>query len=100
MGNEKREKEIINSLRLHNPHIMLLQDTKIWEGEAPLKCRRIWKNYSVIASGSRGESRGLSNIWSLMFFRLVFEEKSQHSINTKLIHIPSRKIWNLFNINM
>eukprot|EP00253_Pinus_taeda_P022753 PITA_22753 len=73
-------------MKIENPEILMLQETKI-EGEALLELSRInWKTKVGMVVSARGTSGGLSTVWMEELFQVENSFETQDWIYTELQH--------------
>ena len=85
-------------VRIHNPHILLVQETKMEEDAILQAGKKFWKKGLGIANNSRGALRGIATFWDSNLYDLEAEERTLHWVFTKLIHKVSGHNVSLFNL--
>ena len=85
-------------VRIHNPEILLVQETKMEEAAALQAGKKFWKKGTGTANNSRGASRGIATFWDSNLYILEAEFRELHWIFTKLIHKASGHSVSLFNL--
>ena len=71
-------------LKIENPDILMLQETKIEGGTLLDLSHTKWKLNSRKALSARGSSGGISTVWSEDMFELVSYFETQHWIYIEL----------------
>ena len=83
-------------IRLSQPDIVLIQDTKM-EKEVFLQVsRKFWNKEGGLAISSRGASGRIGTLWDTQKFELIETKQSIHWILTKLLHNYSNTQVSLF----
>ena len=85
-------------LRMASPDVLLLQETKIEEGNLLSLSKKIWKKHAGKAVSARGSSSGLATLWMEDLFSLENSFETQHWIFTKLRHISINISLVIFNL--
>ena len=97
--NNSTKAEAVNDLiRMASPNVLMLQETKIDEESLLSISSKNWKLNVGKAVSSRGIAGGIATLWTGIDFILENSHKSQHWIFTQLCHIPSKKVFCLFNL--
>ena len=73
-------------VRIHEPEILLVQETKLEETAILQAGKKFWKKGPGIAKNSRGASGGIATFWDSTLYDLEAEERALHWVFTKLIH--------------
>jgi exonuclease III len=87
-------------IKVENPHILLLQETKRKDTGILQERNYIWHSCKGVAVSSRGSSGGICTLWNPSIFSLQSWHSTTHWIRTTLLHIPTGKILNVFNVYM
>ena len=93
-----KEEALKDLIRIHNPEILLVQETKMEETSILQVGKKFWKKGPGIANNSRGASGGISTFWDSSLYDLEAEEHEMHWVFSKLIHKPSGRMVSLFNL--
>ena len=90
LGSTLKEEAMKDLVRIHEPEILLVQETKLEETAILQAGKKFWKKGPGIANNSRGASRGIATFWDSTLYDLEAEERALHWVFTKLIHKLSR----------
>ena len=85
-------------IHIHNPEILLVQETKMEEAATLQAGKKLWKKGPGIANNSRGASGGIATFWDSTLYDIVDEERALHWVFTKLIHKLSGRTVSIFNL--
>ena len=85
-------------VRIHNPEILLVQETKMEEAVALQAGEKFCKKGTGTAINSRGASGGIATFRNSNLYTLEAEVRELHWIFTKLLHKPSGHSVSLFNL--
>ena len=85
-------------VQIHNPNILLVQQTKLEEAAILQAGKKFWKKGPGIANNSKGASGGIATFWDSTLYDLDAEERALHWVFTKLIHKLSSRTVSLFNL--
>ena len=85
-------------VQIHNPEILLVQETKMEETVVLQAGKKFWKKGTGIGSNSRVASRGIATFWDSTLYDIEVEERALHWVFTKLIHKISGRSVSLFNL--
>ena len=100
LGSKAKEEAMKDLIRLSQPDIVLIQETKM-EKEAFLQVsRKFWNKGGGLAISSRGASGGIGMLWDIKKYELIESKQSLHWILTKLLHKHSNTHVSLFNISI
>ena len=97
-GNSTKSEAVNDLIRMASPNVLMLQETKIDEESLLSISSKSWKLNVGKAVSSRGTAGGIATLWNISDFILENSLKSQHWIFTQLCHIPSKKVYCLFNL--
>ena len=98
LGSALKEEALKDMVRIYNPEILLVQETKLEEVYLLQVGKKFWKKGPGIAINSRGYSGGVATFWDSMIYDLEAEKCTMHWVFTKLIHKFTGRIVSLFNI--
>ena len=89
MGSKAKEEAMKDLIRLSQPDILLIQETKM-EKEAFLQVSgNFWKKGGGLPVSSRGASGGIGMLWDDKKVELIESKHCLHWILTKLLHKDS-----------
>ena len=98
LGSTLKEEAMKDLVRIHNPEILLVQETKMEEAAILQDGKKFWKKCPGIANNSRGASGGIATFWDSTLYDIVAEECALHWVFTKLIHKLSGRTVSIFNL--
>ena len=98
LGSSSKEEAMKDLVRIHNPEILLVQETKMEEAAALQAGEKFWKKGTGTAINSRGASGGIATFWDSNIYTLETEVHDLHWIFTKLLHKPSGHLVSLFKL--
>jgi exonuclease III len=78
LGSRDKKEEVRKMLKLENPSILLLQETKMRDLETLQDLQKIWKKGEGKEISSRGASGGIGTFWNAKDFNL----KTRCSLNS------------------
>ena len=70
LGNSSKVEVVKYLIRMDSPNILLLQETKIEEGNIVSLSKKTWKKHAGKAVSARGSSSGLATLWTEDLFSL------------------------------
>ena len=86
MGNKFKEEALRDMIRLKNPTIILIQETKLDESDMLDVKKQQWKTSVGVSIRARGASRGICALWDNTLLKLDFSQNTQHPFLTCLTH--------------
>ena len=98
LGNSSKVEVVKDLLRMASPNILLLQETKIEEGNLLSLRKKNWKKNAVKAMNAWGSSGGLATLWTEDLFSLENYFVTQHWIFIELQHTSSKISLVIFNL--
>jgi exonuclease III len=98
LGSKMKEEALRDLVRLENPEVLLIQETKLEEKDLLRISQSFWKKGPGKAVSARGASGGLATFWDSSKLELVEEFDTMHWIYTKLNHKGSDHQVSLFNL--
>jgi len=97
-GNPSKVKAIGDMLKMENPYLLMIQETKLEEKQILTYGDKKWKKEEGIVVSARGASGGLATLWSENTFDVLNSFAKQHWIFTELTHKKFGLNFSLFNI--
>ena len=98
LGSTLKEDAMRDLVRIHNPEILLVQETKMEEVAVLQAGKKFWNKGPGIANNSRGASSGIATFWNANLYDLEAEVRELHWVFSKLIHKASGHSVSLFNV--
>ena len=85
LGSKAKEEAMKDLIRLAQPNILLIQETKMEKDMFLQVSANFWKKGGRSAVSSSGASRGIGTLWDDQKFELVEAKHSPHWILTTLL---------------
>ena len=98
LGSKAKEEAMKDLIRLSQPDILLIQETKMEKEELLQVSGKFWNKGGGLAVSSRGASKEIITQWDDHKFGLIESKYYLHWIPTKLLHKDSNIQVTLFNI--
>jgi exonuclease III len=98
LGSKVKTEAVKDLVRMSNPEVLLIQETKMEDSEALQASNLFWKRGNGRAVSARGASGGLGTFWNSSVLELVEEESNIHWLFTKFLHKDSGNLVSLFNV--
>jgi len=98
LGSKGREEAMIDLISLHQPDILLIQETKLEETAFLQISKKFWKKNGAAALSSRGASGGIGTLWDDRKYDVMDTKISSHWILTVLRQINTNTLVSIFNI--
>ena len=89
MGSKVKEEVVRHLIKMENPSILLLQDTKLSNQTMNVLSQNQWKDNKCVSINSRGASGGIYTVWDSNKFQIMDMLQSQHWIYIGLVIIES-----------
>jgi hypothetical protein len=84
-------------IRISNPDLLLVQETKLEEAEFLQTSATLWKKGAGATVNTRGASRGIGSMWNSSTFKILKTKQYIHWILTILLHKESGIQVSIFN---
>ena len=98
LGSALKEDALKDIVRIYNPEILLIQETKMKEVDLLQLGKKFWKKGPGIAINSRGASGGAATFCDSTIYDLEAEKRTMHWVFTKLIYKFTGRTVSLFNL--
>jgi hypothetical protein len=85
-------------IRITNPDLLLIQETKLEEYEFLQTSERLWKKGAGVAVSARGASGGIGSLCNSSTLELLKKKNYTHWILTNLLHKESGIQVSIFNL--
>ena len=89
---------MLDLISLHQPDILLIQETKLEETAFLQTSKKIWKKKGSTALSSRGASGGIGTLWDDRKFEAMVIKNSTHWILTVLKQKDTNLLVSIINI--
>ena len=84
LGSKGKEEAMLNLISLHQPDILLIQETNMEEAAFLQVSKKFWKKKGSAALSSRGASRGIGTLWDDGKYEAVAIKNNNHWLVTVL----------------
>ena len=98
LGSKSKEEAMTDLISIHQPDILLIQETKMEEDIFLQVSLEFWKKKGKAASSSRGASGGIGTLWDDMKFEAVDIKHNPFWILTQLRQLDTNILVSIFNI--
>ena len=98
LGSNKKIEAMKDLIRMSNPEILLIQETKLEQSGFLYVSQFFWKRGEGATMSARGASGGLGTLWNSIKFDLVHSSSCTHWIPTRLRHKESRHLVSILNL--
>jgi exonuclease III len=98
LGSEIKKEMVRNLLRLENPHILFLQETKMKDFDVLQATTYFWKTSHGKAVSSKGGCGGICTLWNPSIFQHEIWENDSNWIIIFLCYLPYDKPLSFLNI--
>ena len=98
LGSKDKEEAMLNLISLHQPDILLIQETKMEEAAFLQVSKKFWKKKGSAALSSRGASGGIGTLWDDGKYEAMLIKNNTHWILTVLRKKDSNSLVSIFNI--
>ena len=85
LGSKGKEEAMKDLIRLAQPDIMLIQETKMEKDIFLQLSANFWKKGGKTTVSSRGASSGIGTLWDDQKYEFLENKQSQHWIHTTLL---------------
>ena len=89
---------MLDLISLHQPDILLIQETKLEETAFLQTSKKFWKKKGSAALSSRGASGGIGTLWDDRKYEAMVIKNSTHWILTVLRQKDNDSLVSIFNI--
>jgi exonuclease III len=97
-GSRIKEESLKDLIRMSNPEIFLIQETKMEEQDFLQASKAFWKKGQGIVVSTRGALGGLGTFWDTLKYDLISSEACMHWVFTSLLHKETGRLVSLFNL--
>ena len=97
-GRRIKEEALKDLIRMSNPKILLIQETKMEQQDFLQESKAFWRKGQGIAISARGASGGLGTFWDTSKYDLISSEACMHWVFTSLLHKEMGRLVSLFNL--
>ena len=98
LGSKGKEEAMLDLISLHQPDILLIQETKMEESIFLQTSKKFWKNKGAAALSSRGASGGIGTLWDERKFELMAIKNSTHWILIALKQKDTNSLVSIINL--
>ena len=98
LGSKSKEEAMTDLIYIHQPDILLIQETKMEEDIFLQVSLKFWKKKGKAASSSRGASGGIGTLWDDMKYEVVDIKHNSFWILTQLRQLDTNNLVSIFNI--
>ena len=92
LGSKSKEEAMTDLISIHQPDILLIQETKMEEDIFLQVSLKFWKKKGKAASSSRGASGGIGTLWDDKKFEAVDIKHNPFWILTQLRHLYTNNL--------
>ena len=92
LDSKGKEEAMLDLISLHQPDILLIQETKMEEAAFLQVSKKIWKKKGSTALSSRGASEGIGTVWDDRKYEAVAIKNRNHWLLTeaKRLQFPGK----------